>query len=101
MIQTVVMAQALYAKAAIVDYPRLAAAQRANDLVAAESCLQDAFATDVRPCDRRVAAYRESLPVDPLEAFRESGYLERITQERRHEAPLERATSLGASEYAR
>ena len=49
MIQTVVMAQALYAKAALVDYERLVAAQKATDLVRAESCLQDAFATDVRP----------------------------------------------------
>src|SRR5262245_44168849 len=49
MVQTVVMAQALFAKAALVDYERLADAQRAADLVQAESCLQDAFAIDVRP----------------------------------------------------
>lgn len=99
MIQTVVMAQALYAKAALVDYPRLAAAQRANDLVAAESCLQDAFATDVRPA---IASWRasKSLPVDPLEAFRESGYLARITTERQARASTHPGASLGASEYA-
>ena len=98
MIQTVMMAQALYAKASIVDYPRLATAQRANDLVSAESCLQDAFATDVRPA---IAEWRRSkgLPVDPLAAFRESGYLERITEARRGSAS--KTASLGASEYAR
>ena len=81
MIQTVAMAQALFAKAAIVNHEILAEAQRKSDLVRAESCLQDAFATDVRPI---IAEWRRgrSLPVDPLEAFRESGYLERITRER-------------------
>ena len=81
MIQTVVMAQALFVKAAIVDHERLAAAQRAQDLVRAETCLQDAFATDVRPA---IADWRRTkgLPVDPLDAFRESGYLERVTRER-------------------
>ena len=44
MIQTVAQAQALFAKAALVDCEALAAAQRAADLVRAESCLQDAFA---------------------------------------------------------
>jgi L-rhamnose isomerase/sugar isomerase len=52
MIQTVGMAQELFAKAALVDHARLAAAQRAADLVRAESLLQDAFATDVRPVIR-------------------------------------------------
>jgi L-rhamnose isomerase/sugar isomerase len=81
MIQTVTMAQELFAKAALVDHAKLAASQRACELVAAESLLQDAFATDVRPAIR---AWRTSngLPADPMAAFRESGYLERITQER-------------------
>ncbi|MDQ2773994.1 MAG: TIM barrel protein [Acidobacteriota bacterium] len=81
MIQTVTMAQELFSKATLVDYERLAKAQRASDLVRAESCLQDAFATDVRPVIRD---WRESkgLPADPMEAFRRSGYLERISLER-------------------
>jgi len=81
MIQTVDMAQGLYAKAALVDHERLAAAQRASDLIAAERCLQDAFATDVRPL---LAEWRtrRGLPADPLVAFGGSGYLERITKER-------------------
>jgi L-rhamnose isomerase / sugar isomerase len=81
MIQTVTMAQLLFSKAAIVDYSTLAAAQKSCDLVRAESLLQDAFATDVRPA---IQQWRDSngLPKDPIEAFRESGYLERITKER-------------------
>lgn len=81
MIQTVSTAQALFAKAALVDYERLVDAQRTLDLVRAESCLQDAFATDVRPA---LVEWRRArrLPDDPLEAFRASGYLERVTRER-------------------
>jgi L-rhamnose isomerase/sugar isomerase len=81
MIQTVTMAQQLFTKAALVDDRELATAQKNCDLVRAESLLQDAFATDVRPA---IQAWRESkgLPQDPMEAFRQSGYLERITKER-------------------
>jgi len=81
MIQTVIMAQQLFAKAALVDTKKLATAQKNCDLVDAESVLQDAFAIDVRPA---IQEWRESkgLPKDPMEAFRQSGYLERITKER-------------------
>ena len=81
MIQTVMMAQQLFAKAALVDHRELAAAQKKCELVKAESLLQDAFAVDVRPA---LEEWRNSkgLPRDPMAAFRESGYLERITKER-------------------
>jgi L-rhamnose isomerase/sugar isomerase len=81
MLQTVVNAQELFAKASLVDYERLMEAQKATDLVRAESCLQDAFKTDVRPL---LAEWRaaKGLPADPLDAFRQSGYLERISKER-------------------
>jgi L-rhamnose isomerase / sugar isomerase len=82
MIQTVMQAQELYAKAALVDYEKLASAQARCRLVEAESVLRDAFATDVRPVIRQWrGAHR--LPPDPLEAFHESGYLDQITAERR------------------
>ena len=81
MIQTVTVAQELFVKAALVNYEQLAAAQKATDIVRAEACLQDAFATDVRP---RIRDWRKSkgLPEDPMAAFRESGYLQRVTAER-------------------
>jgi L-rhamnose isomerase/sugar isomerase len=81
MIQTVCMAQELFAKAALVKHDVLATAQRDADLVRAECCLQDAFSTDVRPVIRE---WRRSkgLPENPMEAFRSSGYLERVTRER-------------------
>jgi len=80
-IQTVTIAQLLFAKAALVDHEALAHAQNKCDLIAAESLLQDAFNTDVRA---EIQEWRNSkgLPHDPLKAFQESGYLERITKER-------------------
>src|SRR5438874_4649093 len=93
MIQTVTIAQELFAKAAIVDHAALAGAQRRCDIVRAEALLQDAFATDVRPAIRDWRTAR-SLPPDPMQAFRESGYLERITAERGASRPT------SASSYA-
>jgi L-rhamnose isomerase/sugar isomerase len=81
MIQTVTMAQQLYSRAALVDHDALAVAQSKCELVKAESWLQDAFATDVRPAIREWRASK-GLPQDPMEAFRQSGYLEQITKER-------------------
>jgi L-rhamnose isomerase/sugar isomerase len=81
MIQTVNMAQELYAKASIVDCAELANAQKSCDLVRAESALQDAFATDVRPVIRDWR-HSKGLPENPIEALRKNGYLERITKER-------------------
>ena len=81
MIQTVTVAQQLFAKAALIDASKLTAAQTNCNLVEAESILQDAFATDVRPA---IEEWRDSkgLPKDAMEAFRQSGYLERVTKER-------------------
>ena len=82
MIQTVCTAQELYAKAALVDHERLTHLQQECELVEAEECLRGAFWEDVRPIVRE---WRRSngLPEDPMKAFKESGYLERITAERR------------------
>jgi L-rhamnose isomerase/sugar isomerase len=81
MIQTVTVAQELYAKAALVDYEQLEDAQARAELVKAESLLQDAFATDVRPVIQEWRASKR-LPKDPMEAFIRGGYLERITAAR-------------------
>ena len=81
MIQTVTAALELYAKAAIVDHERLSRYQTRCALVDAEMCLKDAYSTDVRPAIVEWAKSK-GLPENPLKAFRESGYLERITAER-------------------
>jgi len=81
MVQTVVTAQELYLKAALVDREQLARLQQACDLVAAEELYRGAFWTDVRPLTR---AWREAhgLPADPMKALRESGYVEKVGRER-------------------
>lgn len=81
MIQTSVTAQELYSKAALVDHKALASYQTSCDLVAAEECLKDAFATDVRPA---IADWRKAkgLPAEPIREFRASGYIDRVTKER-------------------
>lgn len=81
MVQTVVTAQELYLKAALIDRAELAKLQQKCDLVAAEELFRGAFWRDVRPLTR---AWREArgLPADPLKALEESGYVERISAER-------------------
>jgi len=80
-VQTVVTAQELWVKAALVDRELLAVHQGSCDVVAAEELFRGAFWTDVRPV---VAAWRESrgLETDPLAALREGGYVERVARER-------------------
>ena len=81
MVQTVVTAQELFLKAALVDREQLAAHQQKCNLVAAEELFRGAFWSDVRPLVRE---WREArgLPVDPLAALAASGYVERIARER-------------------
>jgi L-rhamnose isomerase/sugar isomerase len=81
----------LFAKAALVDYDKLSGCQHRCELVDAEGCLKDAFSSDVRPVIRDWAVSK-GLPADPMDAFRASGYLEKITAER-SEKNLASATS--------
>jgi L-rhamnose isomerase/sugar isomerase len=80
-VQTVVTAQELWLKAALVDRKQLAVYQQSCDLVAAEELFRGAFWTDVRPL---AAAWRQArgLPADPLAALKADGYMERIGRER-------------------
>jgi len=93
MVQTVVTAQELYAKAALVDHAALAELQDSCSLVDAEEAFRGAFWQDVRPW---LAEWREThgLPAHPLAALREGGYVERITEERKGK------NTAGASSYA-
>jgi len=81
MIQTVMAAQELHAKAALIDFAALSKAQNEQRLIDAENLYKDAFSTDVRPAVREWRRAK-GLAEDPLAAFRESGYMERITRER-------------------
>ena len=81
-IQTVVMAQELYAKAALVDHAALRRAQAKNNVVDAELILKNAFFTDVSPA---LAAWRKAnkLPADPLAEHRRTGYAKTAAADRK------------------
>ncbi len=83
MIQSLVALQVSYAKALIVNRPALAAAQEADDIVAAEESIKSAFATDVRPLLWKVRS-ELSLPdpADPVRGFAQSGYASAKAAER-------------------
>jgi len=81
MLLSIMNLQQAYAKALLVDRTALQEAQRAGNVLAAHQLLLDAYATDVRPFCARV---RESLggASDPVAAFQESGYAEKVANER-------------------
>jgi L-rhamnose isomerase/sugar isomerase len=81
MVQTVCTAQEIFAKSALVDHPRLSVLQNECKLVEAEELFRGAFWKDVRPI---LKDWRRSkgLPEEPLQALRESGYVEQISKER-------------------
>jgi len=81
MIQTVMTAQDLWVKAALVDRQALRKFQREGAIVDAESVLKTAFNTNV---DELLADWRRSKGVEsnPLDAYRKSGYAERIVEDR-------------------
>ncbi len=81
MIQTVCMIQRLYAKALLVDWPRLQQAQAEGNIVDAENVLLEAFNTDVEPLLYQVREEMGLAP-DPLAAYRASGYQQKIESER-------------------
>jgi L-rhamnose isomerase/sugar isomerase len=85
MILSVTNLQEAYAKALLVDREALREAQRAGDVLGGHRVLLDAYSTDVRPLCAKV---REDLggSAEPVAAFRTSGYLERVMEERKEGA---------------
>jgi L-rhamnose isomerase/sugar isomerase len=81
MVQSVVTAQELFAKASLVDHKKLDKLQTSCSLVEAEETFRCAFWTDVRPM---VKAWRvaRKLPAEPLAELKKSGYVEKISKER-------------------
>ncbi|MEV4472670.1 L-rhamnose isomerase [Nonomuraea sp. NPDC049504] len=76
-IRSVMNVQEATAKALLVDRDALAAAQTAGDVLGANAVFMDAFNTDVRPL---LAELREEMGLapDPMAAYAESGYFEKI-----------------------
>ena len=81
MILSVMNLQEAYARALLVDRAGLAEARHSGDVLGAYRILLDAYATDVRPLCSRV---RENLggAADPISAFEQSGYAEKVAEER-------------------
>jgi L-rhamnose isomerase/sugar isomerase len=82
MLQSVVNIQTAYAKALLIDRIALAKAQAAGDVIGAGLVLAEAYETDVRPL---LAVVRDEMGCapDPIQAFRASGYAERVARERK------------------
>ncbi|MBG0717279.1 L-rhamnose isomerase [Microbacterium sp. 2C] len=80
-IRSVLNVQEMTARALLIDREALTAAQNANDVLAANAILMDAFYTDVRP---QLAQWREErgLAADPMAAYLASGYQQQIAEER-------------------
>ena len=81
MVQTVMAAQGLFARAHLVDRKALARAQKAGDIVVAEELLRGAYETDVAPLLKKWRR-GQGLPPDPLEALRSGGTVARLAKER-------------------
>jgi len=81
LLQTVDQLQLGYAKAQLVDHAALAAYQEAGDVLLAERTLKDAFETDARPLVAE-ARRRAGAALDPVLAFRASGYRARVAAQR-------------------
>ncbi len=80
-LRSVLNVEEMTARALLVDTDALTEAQAAGDVLGANAIVMDAFYTDVRPmlAERRV---RRGLPADPMAAYADSGYHERIVAER-------------------
>ena len=81
MIQSVLNCQVACAKSLLVNRAGLAAARAAGDILEAHRILNQAYQIDVEPLLMQV---REELgcPTNPVQAYRESGYEEKIAAER-------------------
>ncbi|MFN8441101.1 MAG: L-rhamnose isomerase [Caldilineaceae bacterium] len=81
MIQSVLNCQEAYAKSLLVNRKALVELQQAGEVLAAHNLINDAYRTDVRPLLMQV---REELntPINPIDAYRKSGYEEKIRKER-------------------
>ena len=81
LLQTVDQLQLAYAKAQLVDHAALTEYQESGDVLLAERALKDAFETDARPLVAE-ARRRAGAALDPVLAFRASGYRTRVAAQR-------------------
>ena len=80
-IRSVLNVLEMTARALLVDRETLEDAEQQGDVLGANQILMDAFYTDVRPALADWRATR-GLPPDPMNAYRRSGYADRIVADR-------------------
>jgi L-rhamnose isomerase/sugar isomerase len=73
--------QRAYAQALLVDREALAGLQESNDVLMAAQTLKRAFTTDVAPILAQ-ARYKVGAAIDPIVAYRSSGYRKRCAESR-------------------
>ena len=73
--------QRAFAQALLVDRPGLEACQESNDALMASETLKTAFRTDVSPLLAE-ARRRQGGAIDPVGAYRASGYRARVAKDR-------------------
>jgi L-rhamnose isomerase / sugar isomerase len=81
MILSITNLQEAYAKALLVDRQALNEARHSGDVLGAHRTLIDAYATDVRSLCAKVRVDMGAAR-DPIAAFKQSGYAERVAEER-------------------
>jgi L-rhamnose isomerase/sugar isomerase len=81
MILSITNLQEAYAKALLVDRQALNEARHSGDVLGAHRTLIDAYATDVRSLCAKVRVDMGAAR-DPITAFKQSGYAERVAEER-------------------
>ncbi|KRW91108.1 sugar isomerase [Alicyclobacillus tengchongensis] len=79
MIRSLCNIQTQYAKALLIQHDELQEMQAKNDVLGAENTLRTAFEFDVAPLLYRMREER-GLPIDPMRAYLESGYAEKIRE---------------------
>ncbi|GAA5190799.1 L-rhamnose isomerase [Rugosimonospora acidiphila] len=80
-IRSVMNVQEATAKALLVDWPALSAAQQAGDVLGANAVLMDAYNTDVRPLLVELRQ-EQGLDPDPMAAYARTDYATKIVNER-------------------
>ncbi len=95
-IQTVTTAQEMFTKACLVDRKKLKDAQARRNIIDAETCLREAFYTDVQPL---LAEWRKKKGIDanPMAAYRASGYEAKVAKERSAARAARGQTSSGSA----
>lgn len=85
LLQSVEAIKIAYAQALLVDQKALRAAQENNDVVAAETILQDAYRTDVRPLLAE-ARLQAGSAIQPIHVFRAFKLRDALIKERGHKS---------------